>query len=287
MRKMLLLVLSLFIIGSSCSVQRMAIRSMGDILDNTMKTLFEEEDLELAEHSISSNLKLLEALIKSDPKNEKLLLMASQGFASYSLGFVEDREPERARRLYLRGKEYGMRQLKRNRDFEKAFTGNPAVFENALQSFNTKDVPFLFWTAYNWAGMINLSMTNPQAIADLPRVQSMMQRVIELDESYFFGGAHLFFATIYSIRPPILGGNIEKADMHFQSCFKYANDQFLLPYVYYARYYATRIMDRELFENTLDKVINTPYDILQDQTLPNKIAQEKAKRIYKKTDQLF
>lgn len=272
---------------TGCSVQKMAIRSMGDILDNSLISLYEEEDLELAEHAIASDLKLLEALIKSDPENEKLLLMASQGFASYALGFVEDREPERAKKLYLRGREYGLQRLKQDHFPVYALSGDMTSFENSLKSVQEDDVPTLFWTAYNWAGMINLSLTDPQALIDLPRVQLMMQRVIDLDEDFFFGGAHLFFATIYALRPPILGGNVEKAAEHFERCFIYANDKFLLPYVYYARYYATRTMDRELFEGTLDKVINTPADILPDQVLPNKIAQQKAKRLYTQIDQLF
>jgi len=287
MQRSLVFLCSVLLLISGCSIQKMAIRSLGDVLDNSMVSLFEEDDLELAEHAIASDLKLLEALIKTDPENDKLLLMASQGFASYSLGFVEDREPERAKSLYFRGREYGMKQLQQQGHIKKGLSDDMTSFGSELGKLDRSDVPILFWTAYNWAGMINLSMTDPQALIDLPKVQLMMQRVIDLDESYFFGGAHLFFATIYAIRPPILGGSAEKAAEHFKRCFTYADDKFLLPYVYYARYYATRLMDRELFESTLDKVINTPASVLPDQQLPNKIAQQKANRLYMEVDQLF
>ena len=89
--------LLILLLSTGCSVQRMAIRSLGGVLDNSMEALYEEKDLELAEQAIASDLKLLEGLIKSDPGNGRLLLLAAQGFASYALGFVEDESPERAR----------------------------------------------------------------------------------------------------------------------------------------------------------------------------------------------
>ena len=170
-----------------------------------MAALYEESDLDLAEQAIASDLKLLEGLIKSDPKNDKFLLLACQGFGSYALGFVEDTHPDRAQLFYLRGRDYGLKILNKNQDFNLAMNGSIDQLESALKKFNKKDVPTLFWTANNWASWINLNFTDPQALADLPKVQSIMQRVIDLDESYFYGGAHLFFGTIYAVRPPILG----------------------------------------------------------------------------------
>jgi hypothetical protein len=120
-----------------------------------------------------------------------------------------------------------------------------------------------------------------------PERVAMMQRVLELDESYFYGGAHLFFATIYSSRPKMLGGDIEKSRQHFERCFEFAQEKFLLPYVYYARYYATRTFDAELFISTLNKIIATPDDILPEQRLPNAIAKQKASILLKKSEEFF
>jgi hypothetical protein len=279
------IILILFISG--CSVQKIALRSMSGILDNSMASLYEESDLILAEQAIASDLKLLEGLIKSDPNNEKFLLLACQGFGSYALGFIEDTNPDRARSFYLRGRDYGLKILNKNQNFDRAIIGSIDKLESALKKFNKDDVPALFWTANNWASWINLNFTDPQALAALPKVQLIMQRVLELDESYFYGGAHLFFGTIYAVRPPILGGNIEKAQQHFDRCLEFCQEKFLLPYVYYARFYATRTLDEELFSNTLNKVINTPDEILPEQRLPNAIAKQKAKRLLEQIEDFF
>ena len=279
--------LLILLLSTGCSVQRMAIRSLGGVLDNSMEALYEEKDLELAEKAIASDLKLLEGLIKSDPGNDKLLLLAAQGFTSYALGFVEDESPERARDLYLRGRNYGLRILKQRENFERAIQGSIEALENMMGEFDEEDVPALFWTANSWGNWINLSFTNTQALADLPRVQLLMERVIELDESYFYGGAHLFFGSNYAARPAMLGGDIEKSRSHFERCFEFAGEKFLLPYYYYARYYATRQFDESLFENTLVKILDAPNDILPEQNLPNAIAKNKAAGLLKKKSDLF
>lgn len=275
------------ILITGCSVQKLAIRSMGGVLDHSMSALFEEQDLQIAEKAIAADLKLLEGMIKGDPGNKHLLLLACQGFGAYALGYAEDTDPERARLFYLRGRDYGLQILNRKSEFRKALRGSTGDAEAAMSSFREDDVPALFWTAYCWAGWINLNFTEPQALADLPRVQHIMQRVIELDESFFFGGAHLFFGTIYAARPPMLGGNIEKANMHFQKCFEFADGKFLLPYIYYAKYYAVRAFDQELYEQTLKDVLDKPHDIFPEQNLPNAIARQKALALLAQTDELF
>ncbi len=60
--------------------QRIAVSSMGGIMDNGFTVVSEEQDLTIAEQSIASNLKLLEAIIRSDPGNEHFLLLASMGY---------------------------------------------------------------------------------------------------------------------------------------------------------------------------------------------------------------
>lgn len=287
MTKNIIFLFGISIFFTSCSIQKLALRSMSGILDNSMRALYEESDLTLAEQAIASDLKLLEGLIKSDPKNEKFLLLACQGFGAYALGFVEDKNAERAQLFYLRGRDYGLEILRKDQTFDREIKNSIDRVEAALKKFDKNDVPALFWTANNWASWINLNFTNPGALADLPKVQAMMQRVIELDESYFFGGAHLFFGTIYALRPPILGGNIDKAKLHFDKCFEFSREKFLLPYVYYAQFYATRIFDEELFKTTLNKILETPDDILPEQRLPNGIAKQKARILMQKSDQFF
>jgi len=274
------------LILSGC-FQQIAINSIGGILDNGFEVLNEEQDLELAEKGIASNLKLLESLLKSDPDNKRFLLLATIGYSSYALGFVEDTNVERARMFYLRGKEYGLRILSRNTKFAKALDQNFEVFNTALATFSKSDVPALFWTAIAWGSHISWSLTDPAALADLPKVESMMKHVLQRDSTFFHGGAHFFLGTLYGSRSKILGGDSIASRRHFESCLNINKGKFLMTYVYYARSYAVQIQNRELFESCLTTVDSTSIDVLPEGRLSNAIAKKKAKLLRDKIDQLF
>lgn len=277
--------LSLIFLGC---VQRFAIRTVGGIINEYgFATLNEESDLDLAEKSIASNLKLIEILAKGDPDNKELLLVLSMGYSSYALGFVEDDSIDRARTFYLRGKEYGLKILQENKQFAKALNGNIESFREALQTFSKNDIPTIFWTATGWGSYINLTLREPEALADLPKVEAMMRFVEEQDSSYYYGGVHLFLGTIYGSRPKLLGGDLETSKRHFEECLKINNGKFLLTYVYYARSYAVQAQDQTLFDELLSKVENTSLDVLPESRLPNAIAKKKAKLLRAKMNELF
>jgi len=284
----LLFFLILFLLILGCSPQKMIIRSTGGILDNSLKALYEENDLQLAKQAIASDLKLLDGLIKGDPENRHLLLLASQGYTSYALAFVdEEQNPERAKNFYRRGQNYGLRILNQKKSFRQALDRDLELFRQALRDFSRKDVPALFWTANAWGNWINLSKTEPQALAELPKVTAIMQRVIELDEGFFYGGAHLFLGTVLASRSRLLGGDPEKAQYHFQRAIKLSKGRFLLTKVFYAKYYAVQVQNRKLFENLLKQVLQTPDNILPEQRLANAVAKRKAAVLLQKIDDLF
>jgi hypothetical protein len=285
MKKIGLLLLPLLL--TSCSIQRLTLHATRPLIQNSLDALFEESDLVLAKTAIEADLKLLDGFIKTDPTNPQFLFFAVQGYTSYALGFVEDENPERARRLYLRGRDYGLRLLTQKKFWQSAHRGPLEPFQHALTHFKKEDVPALFWTANAWGSWINLSLTNPDALADLPKVQAIMERVLELEPAYFFGGAHLFLGTIYIVRPPILGGDPEKSSYHFNATLKYSSGKFLLPYVYYARYFAVQTLNEALFDSLCQQVSATSIDILPEQRLPNAIAKEKMEKLRQKKADLF
>ncbi len=271
---------------SGC-IQQIAINSLGVIMDNGFAVLNEEQDLELAEKSIPSNLKLLETIMKSDPDNAHYLLLASQGYSSYALGFVEDDNPDRARLLYLRGRDYGLKILARRHRFAQAQSKGMEDFRSALSEFSGEDVPAVFWTAVGWGSYIQWSLTDPAAIADLPKVEAMMQFVLDRDSAYYYGGAHFFLGTLYGSRSKILGGDPDRSLDHFQRCLKINHEQFLMTYVYYARSYAVQTQNQELFEQCLARVDSTSLNVLPEARLSNAIAKKKARLLRAKLEQFF
>jgi hypothetical protein len=286
MKTIYLLFLTLLFVFSGC-FQTIAVKSLGGIMDNGFEVLNEEQDLGIAEISIASNLKLLESILKSDPDNQHYLLLASLGYSSYALGFVEDDSAERASFFYLRGKEYGMKILITNEKFADAQNKSIEEFRDALTTFSKDDAAAIFWTAISWGSYISLNLTDPSAIADLPKVEAMMKWIVQKDPFYFYGGAYFFLGTLYGSRPQMLGGNPDSSKEYFETCLRINSRKFLLTYVYYARSYAVQTQNRELFEDCLNRVDTTSIDILPKARLSNAIAKKKAKLLRAKIDELF
>jgi len=281
--KYYILVLSSTLLFTTCSINKLMIRQTGHLLDYGVEALYEETDLILAEQALASDIKLLEGMLKGDSENKQLLLLTTQALSGYALGFAEDETPDRAKGFYLRARDYGMRALELS--IEKKT--NLDDFKNVIQEKGEKEIEALFWAAFSWAGWINLSLDNPQAFIDLTYVQTMMQRVLDLDETFFNASVHLFFGSLWGMKPRILGGDPEKARAHFDRNIEITGGNFLLTYIYYAKYAAAKTLDEELFDELLVKVEQTPADVLPEYQLLNMIAKKKAGYLKQAREDLF
>lgn len=277
-------VLALFCSGC---FQRMTVRVAEPLMNNALESLSEEGDLPLAEHAAGADLKLLEAAIKSDPKNDRLLLLACRGFAGYALAFVSEDDPDRARALYERARDYGLKALDRDRRLQGLRYRPLEQLAPVLRTCRDRDVPKLFWTSFAWGFWINLSRDKPAALADLPKVEAIMQRVIELDEGYFYGGPHLFFASLYASRTKLLGGDPERGKKHFERNLELNGGRFLLAYYLYARHYAIQTQNKDLCEELLNKVADAPSNLLPEQRLINQVARRRAEDLLMDIDDYF
>lgn len=286
MRAVLAAIFTLFIV-SSCSIQKLAIKSTSGLFSYGIEAIYSEPDLKLAEQAIASNLKLLEGFHRADPNNKNLLLMLTQGYASYALAFVEDQDPVRASMFYKRAREFGMQLLQHSHPFKSGIPKQEGEFLGRVNMLGRADVPALFWTAFAWAGWINLNRDLPQAVFDLNKVKGMMQRVLELDEGFFFGAAHLFFGSIDGSLPKMLGGDPERARRHFLRSLELSDGKFLMADVYLARYYAVTTLNDSLFTETLREVVEAPVDILPGYQLLTSVAKQKAKILLSKKEEFF
>jgi hypothetical protein len=115
----------------------------------------------------------------------------------------------------------------------------------------------------------------------------MMNRVLQLDENFFFGSAHLFWGSTYGSIPPMLGGNPEKAKEHFERAIEISDGEFLMAYVYYAQYYAVTTLNEELFEEMLQKVENAPMDIMPGYELMTSLAKRKGKDLMARKEDIL
>ena len=283
----LLLFSLLVLILNACSIQKLALKATSGLFEYGIEAFYAEPDLQIAEPALSANLKLLEGFHRADPKNKAILEMLTQGFAGMALAFLEDEAPERASAIYLRARDYGLKRLNFTKAFKDGIPEKESAFVERLKYLKKEDLPALFWTAFSWAGWVNLNRDDPQAVFDLSKVKAMMDRVLELDENFFFGSAHLFWGSTFGSIPPMLGGSPDKAKMHFDKAIAISDGRFLIAKVYYAQFYAVTTLDEALFDQLLNDVINAPNNILPGYELLTTVAKQKATKLMAKKDDIL
>ncbi len=271
---------------SGC-IQTIAVSTVGEIVDEGFSAFTEESDLEFAEQALPGNLQLLEVMLKNDPDNTRLLRLASEGYSSYALAFLEDKDPERARTFYLRGRDYGLRILRQDPELSAAFDRSADDLKIVLANRGPDDVPGVFWTAFGLGGYIYLSMTDPNALAELGKAQTMMEFVARVDSAFYYGGADVFLGTLDGSRPRMFGGDPDRSRMHFERAIRLTGGAFLMTYVYEAKSVAIQTQDQELFRSLLAKVDSASADILPSARLANAVAKRKAGLLHAKESELF
>jgi len=277
--------LILLILFQGCST--LSIRMAIPMVESQYTSINEETDPALAQQAIPASLKMLEGLLKGDLENESLLKNLSEGFCGYAFSFVEDTDPQRASRLYLRGRGYAERLLKANGAPDHLTGQNPEQLKNSLKALDVDYLPGLYWLGQCWAGWLMLNLDDLQAFAAISKVEAVLQRALELDESYHYAGPHLLLGAFYGGRSKLLGGNPDKARNHFDQCLQLTRNKFLMAKVIYAKTFAVQMQDRPLFKKLLGDVVDAPVDILPEQQLANAVAKQKAQKLLESTDDLF
>jgi hypothetical protein len=285
-RLLLLPAIAAVLIAQGCTIQSFALRSVDSLFDNTVSALMRESDLQFAESAISGDLKLLEAVVDSEPTNVRYLQLACMGYASYALAFAED-DPSRAVLFYTRAKAYGERGLLARGIPQAAFSADETAMKAALGKLNRSDLPLVFWTASAWGSAISLQLNEPDAIVAIPTVNAMMEWVQSREPGFFYGGPSLYFGVYYGSFPPSLGGKPALARQSFELARGASQGKFLMTDVLYARIYAVETQDQKLFQALLQRVVDAPSDILPEQGLANSVAKKRARQLLARAEELF
>jgi hypothetical protein len=256
------------------------------LVEDVAKSSYRQSDLRLIREGMPSYLLLMDGMVEGWPDNERLLIAAAQGYSSFASAFVEDQDKDYAKVLYGRAKGYALRALA-IKGLQDPLQPSLDDFQQGLKAFGKEDTSYLFWAAACWGSWIGLSLDSMEALADLPKVELMMRRALELDETFYYGGPHLFMGIWYASRPKIAGGDPEKARAHFLRAMELGQGRFLMAGVYFADHYAKRVLDRDLFMSTLRDVLATPADVVPDLTLLNTVAHKRATELLRRVDEYF
>ena len=159
-------------------------------------------------------------------------------------------------------------------------------FEQILQTFKKEEADLLFTLGAAWAGRIQSNSSDWNAVAELPKVKSMISRVLQLDDTINNGDAHLYMAVMESFLPPAMGGKPELAKQHFETALQISDGKNLMVLLFYAEKYARLVFDKELHDSLLNRLLEAKIDV-SNMTLINTIAKTKAKILLEESNDYF
>lgn len=248
-------------------------------------TVLEQDDPETVRQAVPAYLILVSSMIRGDPDNVGLLVSGSRLYGSYASVFVED--SGRKQKLSDRSFEYARRAFCQRRPGLCHFRElSYFEFEQALTSINVTEVDVLFALGSSWAGWIQAYSSDWNAVAELPRVKAVIQRVLELDETVSNGDAHMYMAVMQSFLPPAMGGKPELAKKHFERAISISQQSNLMAMLLYAQKYARLVFDRELHDRLLQQVIDAKIDVAELRLI-NSIAKARASELLAESNEYF
>jgi hypothetical protein len=247
--------------------------------------ILDQNDLAIVRDGAPAYLLAVDGLIEADPTDTEMLLTGARLYGAYVSAFVE--EPERRRRLSQRALDYARRALcLENRYVCEAVSGPFHAFEASLASVDPSEVATLYGFGVAWAGWVEAHAEDWRAIAQIPRIEALMLRIVELDEALEGGGAHLYLGVLLTQRPASLGGRPEEARRHFERAVALSEGRNLMVKVLYARQYGRLMFDRPLHDRLLREVLQAD-PRAPELTLANTLAQEQAQRLLDEADDYF
>jgi len=294
-----LALLVLAVTGGCATIRRFAVNKIGDTLASGGSTYESDDDPELVGDALPFGLKLMESLLAESPKHASLLLAASRGFTGYAYAYVqqdadafEDSDPEkaaalrtRARNLYLRARNYGLRGLEtRHPGLEERLRQDPRP---AVRDATAKDVPLLYWTAVSWGAAIAVSKDKPALVAEQLIVEALIDRALELDPNYDFGAIDGFLISYEASRQGAHEEFTERSREHFKRAVALTHGQLAYPFVALAETVDVKKQDRAEFESLLRRALEVDPDARPEWRLNNLIAQRRARWLLSRIDDLF
>ena len=284
---------------SSCSVKRYAVNKLGDSLASSGTTFAADNDAEFVGQALPFSLKLIEGLLAESPNHRGLLFAASSGYTQYSYAYIqlpseeleaEDlpksrAESERARNLYLRARDYGLRGLEtKHRGFSSSLRENP---KSAVRVAKAQDVPLLYWTAVSWGAAIAVSKDHPGLVADQPQVEALIDRAYQLNPDYQHGAIDQFLIRYESARQGVKGDSTVRSKAHFDRAVFLSSGQLAAPYVAYAESVCVPRQNRAQFAALLQKALALNPDARPEWRLSNVVMQRRARWLLSREDELF
>ncbi len=247
---------------------------------NLGSAVLNSDDPATVRDGLPAYLLLLDSLIAGqqpgDKANASTLLAAAKLDGAYAGNFTGD-DKEHAQRLSKKAFDYARRATcLQDAALCGAIDKDIEGFATVVKADGNTDLMYALASA--WAGYVQNHSDDGGAIADLPKVEDLLNRVVALDPQHDQGQAYMYLGVLNSVRPESVGGKPELGRSYFEKALELSGGRNLFAKTLEAEFYARLVFNRELHDKLLNDVLaadpNAP-----GLTLINTLARERAKKL--------
>jgi predicted anti-sigma-YlaC factor YlaD len=287
-----------FLTASGCSMRKFVVGKVANAVSgNGPSTLERNKDVELVVGAIPSFLVLYEGMLEVVPKHQGLLTQLAQGYTSYTyLGVQQtldrakdtdyrlaDKLRARAKWLYLQGNAYGLRGLETShRGFSEQLVRDPA---EAVAVLKKKDLQLVYWTAASLGLAISSARDEAAMIARIPEVEALIDRGLQLDESWRDGAFHQFAIVVEAAKPGKV--DYEAVERHYQRANELSQGKNRSIHVTYAESVSAPRQRSAEFRQMLASALLSDPDEPPNMRLTNELARQRADWLLARIDDLI
>jgi len=220
----------------------------------------------------------------AEPKNMEVLVKLTRGYYFLADGYLRSNEKEYLEVMDKAVKWGEKAMVAASPEFEAKMRDGGKIPE-AVKLVPKEGVPAMYWYASalgKWAKMKGFAVL----LGQKDNVKATMDRCLELEPTFFYGGPHRYFGAFYAVAPAFAGGDLEKSKVHFNKSLEIA-PAFPGTKVLWAAELSTKEQDEDTFEKLLNEVLAAPDDAIPE-LVPEVLAEKgKAKELLAQQDDLF
>jgi hypothetical protein len=277
MKRIVVVTLVLVSLAGCATVVRKASDSLAE---NLGAAVLNSEDPATVRDGLPAYLLLLDGLIAGqrpgESGNASVLLAAAKLNSAYAGNFTGDDKP-RAQRLARKAFNYATRAAcLQDKPLCASLEGDPDQFAKVVAGDTNTDLMYVL--AGSWAGYLQANSEDWSAIADLPKIESLLNRVVQLAPSHDQGQPYVYLGVLNSLRPEAIGGKPELGRRNFEKAIELSGGKNLYAKTLFAEFYARLVFDQELHDKLLNDVISAD-PVAPGFTLTNTLAQDRAKKL--------
>ncbi len=294
------IIISVCIFSTGC-LKKIALKKVAGALTAEGGTVFTgDDDPQLIADALPFTLKTYESLLEALPEDDNLLLATGKAFCMYGYAFVQipadtisdTRIDEknahylRAKKLHLRGYNYLCRALEvRHPGFIALLDSDKT--DSALSLTTVEDTTLIYWTGAALMCAFTADKFDMKIAVNMPKAVALMNRLLEMNDTYGNGSVHDFFISYYGSMPASMGGSEEKSREHFARSIDLSKGQSVGPYVALATSVCVAKQNIKEFKGLLNKALAIDVDKNLSNRLANIISQHKAEWLLDHMDNFF